>query len=475
MDYFTTAIAIVAGLCFAFGGIYLFVGVRRNADRTRNILFALFSLAYGGAILTARASFMAESVEQYASAFRVSTLIAAVGFTLLVWFVAAYTDFRPRILLGVITAAFATVGLAAIFTPELVVNTSGGIGTITLPWGETVLMTQNEDAVLLPLLLIALLVSIIYIVIASIQQFRRGERRSAVILAIGVGWFIFTIVEESLVELDVIDFVFLSDFGFLGFVVAMGLEMVNSAIETEEELLEYRANLEEMVGERSLELEAAQSQLLVQAEQQATASERSRLARELHDVITQLLFSINLVAASLPRLWKADPPMAERSTSELQRLTKGALAEMRTLLRELRPNTIVNTDLALLIVHLTDGLAARQDIPTTVEAAIDGELPPEVHLVIYRIAQEALNNISKHANASSLTVQLVGDASHVTLSIKDDGYGFDLSEVPNGNMGLDIMRERAEEIGAELTVSSERDIGTTVAVAWTDPERGAKE
>ena len=155
MDYFTTAVAIVAGLCFAFGGIYLFVGVRRNADRTRNILFALFSLAYGGAILTARASFMAESVDEYASANRVSTLIAAIGFTLLVWFVAAYTSTRPRILLGVITAAFTTVGLAALFAPDLVVNTSGGIGknedsasasrnrAVTACWCEAQLITQS--------------------------------------------------------------------------------------------------------------------------------------------------------------------------------------------------------------------------------------------------------------------------------------------------------------------------------------------
>jgi len=164
--------------------------------------------------------------------------------------------------------------------------------------------------------------------------------------------------------------------------------------------------------------------------------------------------------------------MAERSTSELQRLTRGALAEMRTLLRELRPQTIVDTDLALLIVHLSDGLAARQDIPSSVEATMDGDLPPEVHLVLYRIAQEAMNNISKHANASNLTVELVGNESHVSLSVADDGYGFDLSDVPSGSMGLDIMRERADEIGAQLIVSSEQDVGTTIKVTWPGPRNG---
>lgn len=469
MDYFTTSIAIVAGLCFAFGGLYLFIGVRRKADRTINILFALFALAYGGAILTARASFMAETLHEYATAARISTFLAALGFSLLIWFVAAYTNVRPRVLLSLITAAFATIGLATIFTPDLVVNVSAGVGTVTFPWGETVLMAQEQDAALLPVLLIALLASMIYIVIADIRQFRRGDRRAALVLAVGIGWFIFTIVEESLVELDVIDFVFFSDFGFLGFVIAMGLQMVNGAIETEKELLAYRSNLMDMVEERTDQLRAAQSQLVAHAEEQATEAERNRLARELHDVITQLLFSINLVAGSLPQLWQRDRAMAERSTVELQRLTRGALAEMRTLLRELRPRTIADTDLALLVTHLSHGLAARQDIPATIDAAMDGALPPEVHLAIYRISQEAMNNITKHANASTLNVELAGTESRVTLRVKDDGYGFDPADIPSGSMGVDMMRERAHEIGATLTVSSEQDIGTTVEVLWEKP------
>jgi signal transduction histidine kinase len=466
VDYFTTSIAIVAGLCLAFGVLYLFIGIRRQADKALNILFGLFALAYGSAILTARASFMAESIERHASAARVSAVFAAVGFSLLIWFVAAYTKTRPRVFLGLITAVFAIIGLAAIFTPDLVINISGGIETVTLPWGETVLMGQRDDAALIALLQIALLVSIVYIVTADVRQFRRGDRRAAVILAIGIGWFIFTIVEESLVELDVIDFVFLADFGFLGFVVAMGLQMVNRAIDTEEELLDHQNNLEEKIARRTSELEAAQSQLVTQTEEQATMAERSRLARELHDVITQLLFSINLVAASLPRLWERDPEMAERSTSELQRLTRGALAEMRTLLRELRPHTIADTDLGLLVTHLSDGLSARQDIPTTLNVHMGGSVPPDVHLAIYRIAQEALNNIAKHANASSLTVELAGTDSHVNLSVVDDGYGFDRSDTPTESMGLDIMRERADEIGADLVVSSTQDVGTTVEVTW---------
>jgi signal transduction histidine kinase len=465
--YFTTSIAVVAGLCLAFGILYVFTGIRRPSSRSLNLLFGFFALAYGGAIMTARAAFMSETIGEFALATRISSVIAAAGFALLNWFVAVYTGVMPRRLLWALTGAFAFVAVAGIVAPGLVVNVADGVSSITLPWGETVLMVREGTAPLEWLLPVVLLTSIIYIVVANINQFRRGDRSEAIVLAIGIGWFAFTIVEENLVLFGVIDFVFLSDFGFLGFVVAMGLEMVNRAIDTESELTDYKDNLEKMVEKRSAQLEEAQHKLLVQAEEEATAAERSRLARDLHDVITQLLFSINLVAGSLTRLWRKDPEMAQRSTQELQRLTRGALSEMRTLLRELRPQTIAETDLATLITHLSEGLAARHDIPAHVHTEITGSLPTDVHIALYRIAQEVMNNVAKHASASSLKVDLIGTESHVALRIIDDGYGFDDATASAGGMGMDIMRERASEVGAHLIVSSEQDIGTTVEVTWT--------
>jgi len=472
LPYFTTSIAIVAGLCLAFGILYLFIGARRPSDRTLNLHFALFSLFYAGAIMTARSSFMADTLDEYASANRISGVFAALGFIAFLWFVAAYTGVRPRSFLWAATAAFAIYGLAGIIAPDLVVNITQGVESVTLPWNETLLMLPNQDSALLPLFSVAVIVTIGYVVVADVKQFRSGERNAALALAIGIGWFFFTVLEELAVQFTALDIVVLSDFGFLGFVIAMSLQMVNNAIETETELVNYRSNLESMVDKRSVELAEAQAQLLIQAEEQATAAERTRLARELHDVLTQLLFSINLVAGSLPQLWERDPDMARRSTAELQRLTRGALAEMRTLLRELRPQTIAETDLAMLITHLSDGLGARHDIPTTVHTEIDGTLPADVHVAFYRIAQEALSNIAKHANASSLTVALTGTASQMRLSVADDGYGFDRSDPPTGTMGLDIMQERAHDIGADLTVSSQPDVGTSVEVVWhAEPNR----
>jgi signal transduction histidine kinase len=143
---------------------------------------------------------------------------------------------------------------------------------------------------------------------------------------------------------------------------------------------------------------------------------------------------------------------------------------MRTLLRELRPHTIADTDLVTLVTHLGQGLEARHDMPVEVRADITGTMPPEVHMALYRIVQEAMNNIAKHANASSVKVNLAGTESRADLSVADDGYGFDTADIAaGGSMGIDIMTERARDIGAELRISSELDIGTAVAVTWPSP------
>lgn len=472
MAYFTTSIAVVAGLCLAFAIMYLFIAARRPARRTQSLLFGLFSLAYAGAIMAARSSYMADTLGHYVAAQRVADIFASVGIPLIVWFVAAYTNWRPRLVLWVITGAYAIHGLVVILAPDLVINVSAGIEPVTLPWGETLLMATTNDATLFPIEAVVLISVMVYIVAANVRLYQSGARQEAIALAIGVGWFLFTVIEELIVNLVAIDFVFLADFGFLGFVLMMSMQMVNRAIETEDELLNYRNHLLEMVEEKSAELQGAQTLLLAQAEKEATTAERTRIARELHDAITQLLFSINLVASSLPQLWERDRVMAQRSTGELQRLTRGALAEMRILLRELRPQTIADTDLATLLTHLGQGLAARHDIPVEVRVEIPGPLSPEVHMALYRIAQEAMNNVTKHANASSVQVTLFGSASRLDLSIADDGYGFDTADVASGgSMGVGIMSERACEIGADLRISSELGIGTTVDLTWPSPTR----
>jgi two-component system nitrate/nitrite sensor histidine kinase NarX len=655
MHYYLTALAIVAGICFAFGILFLFTGLRRKDDSWLAVLFSLFALSYAAAILTGMANYSATSVDDWLSSARLDGVFVVLTWCLLIGYVAVYTGVKPRIFLALLLAAYVSSGIANVVRPNLIHDEILGLASVTLPWGEQLAYVETTDSIWATVFLVANLVTIGYVLVACTLQFLRGERQPALVLGGGMAWFIMTIIVDILVDLGIAP-LYVGDFGFLGLAIALGLQLIHEVIRTEEELTRYRHNLEVMVEDRTEELQDVnadlmranqqlaqeidsrmqteealrrrvgemdglnriantlstvtelsvaleqvcevvtdlfsaqhayiispsaqdaglqvlvgyarltgtlgmvplpipltemqhfsrvlnetesfvlhdlaslplaapvqeyvtsqklQSAMLVplvvrgqaigllavatdqpdrafssshlrlaetvaadvagaienarlfgQAQEVAVAEERSRLARELHDSVTQILFSINLIALSLRRLWKRDPEIAARSTDELQRLTRGALAEMRTLLRELRPQTIAATELSTLLKQLGDGVAARHDIPVGVEVSQLPTIPPEVHVALYRIAQEALNNITKHAEASQVVVKLACDDTAAHLTIADDGQGFDLNDVPAGHMGLDIMRERADAIGAAVTIASRPGAGTSITVDW---------
>lgn len=209
-----------------------------------------------------------------------------------------------------------------------------------------------------------------------------------------------------------------------------------------------------------------------QAQQAATLEERQRLARELHDAVTQTLFSTALTAEVLPELWELDPAEARKSLEDLRRLTRGALAEMRTLLVELRPGALVELPIAELLRQLADATAGRTriDVAPRVLGEPGSALPPEVKVALYRIAQEALNNVVKHAQARRAEVTLCYQPGGLILRIEDDGRGFDAAAIPPGHLGAGIMRERAVAVGASLSVESSPGHGTRVRVEWRETE-----
>ena len=201
----------------------------------------------------------------------------------------------------------------------------------------------------------------------------------------------------------------------------------------------------------------------------AAAAERSRLARDLHDAVTQTLFSASLIADVLPRLWERVPTEGRRCLDDLRRLTRGALAEMRSLLLELRPAALAEAKLDCLLRQLAEAATGRARL--SVDASVEDlpTLPRDVQIALFRIAQEALNNATRHAGASKVDLALRALPQGVELRIADNGRGFDVARVSPGHLGLGIMRERAETIGALLTIESERGRGTSVTVTWPQP------
>jgi signal transduction histidine kinase len=203
-----------------------------------------------------------------------------------------------------------------------------------------------------------------------------------------------------------------------------------------------------------------------QEKKTAAAEERSRLARDLHDAVTQTIYSASLIAESLPVVWERNPEEGIRNLTKLRQLVRGALAEMRSLLFELRPSALDAADLQTLIVQLGDALTGRTRIPVEVNIQGDSNPPVDVKLAIYRIAQESFNNIAKHAEANQVFLDMRSDPDYVKLSISDNGRGFDLNDVPEDKLGLSIMSERAEEVGADLEVISSPGQGTQVTLTW---------
>jgi nitrate/nitrite-specific signal transduction histidine kinase len=208
------------------------------------------------------------------------------------------------------------------------------------------------------------------------------------------------------------------------------------------------------------------AQLYEQAGELATVDERQRLARDLHDAVTQTLFSASIIAEVLPRLWDKDPADGKKRLEELRQLTRGALAEMRMLLLELRPTALTEVALGELLRQLAEAVTGRARLP--IELSVEGQhkLPPDVQVTLYRIAQEAVNNIVKHAGASQARIELRLQPEQTELVISDDGSGFDPASVPPEHLGLGIMRERAEAVGARIEIDSQAGQGTKITVVW---------
>jgi PAS domain S-box-containing protein len=236
---------------------------------------------------------------------------------------------------------------------------------------------------------------------------------------------------------------------------------------------ERHATLALAVG-RQAAVAVENARLYDQARQWAAAEERARLARELHDSVTQALFSMTLHARTTHMYLERegiDPasPLA-RSVRQLSDLTQGALAEMRALLFELRPGSLREEGLAAALRKQAAAIGAREELTVDVQAPPGRiTLDETIEAQLYRLAQEALHNVVKHARATHVQLCLVLDDEVVTLEVTDDGVGFDPAVQHPGHMGLTTMAERAAALGGRLDVRSTPGKGTSVRVSVPIP------
>lgn len=233
-----------------------------------------------------------------------------------------------------------------------------------------------------------------------------------------------------------------------------------------------------------------------QGQQVAALRERERLARELHDSVTQLIFSVTLIAQTIAPAWQRSPEEGQARVDRLLELSQNALAEMRALLFELRqPEVIEQTEETAVTRTVIPGiiLAEKEGVVAALQNHIATVVPDdslnieletnayqsqtaETEIALYRITQEALNNVLKHAQATNVTIKMAQVNKTIQLTIRDDGVGFPQtgqhqtqkaakpSPLLQGGLGLQTMRERAEALDGSLTITSSPEEGTKIAI-----------
>jgi signal transduction histidine kinase len=191
--------------------------------------------------------------------------------------------------------------------------------------------------------------------------------------------------------------------------------------------------------------------------------ERRRLARELHDETGQTLTSVTLGLKSVEE--RVDDPATREAIAELGRQVASTMQDVRRIALELRPKVLDDYGLVSALERLTTTFSAQTGIPVDLEAQLGSErLPSEIETALYRIVQEGLTNIAKHADPTHASVYLTPKNGNVLLVLEDDGTGFDPGKTRNGGVGLEGMRERVELLEGRMTIESSEDAGTTLVV-----------
>lgn len=205
------------------------------------------------------------------------------------------------------------------------------------------------------------------------------------------------------------------------------------------------------------------AQYAAATEQLAVSQERNRLARELHDTLAHSLSGATVQLEAVQALWDIHPQEARQMLDQALEATQNGLTEARRALGSLRASPLDDLGLSLAISDMARSTAARGNLRLELDAQNHLEnLAPEVEQCVYRVAQEAMANVARHADARSLRVALQHDSRTLTLTVADDGRGFDPGQIDEARYGLKGLRERAEMIGASLQVDSRLKTGTTI-------------
>jgi signal transduction histidine kinase len=206
------------------------------------------------------------------------------------------------------------------------------------------------------------------------------------------------------------------------------------------------------------------SRLVAAAQGQIAGEERHRLSRELHDSLSQALYGIVLGAKSAQKRLATDPAHLAEPLDYIVDLAEAALADMRRLVLELRPESLEKEGLIVALSQCANGINSRYGLDISRQLPHEPDLPRDLKLLAYRIVQEALHNVVKHGHAEHAALRVEVENGCLAIDVTDDGEGFDPNASFAGHFGLDSMRERVKARGGEINIESSPGHGTAVRV-----------
>ncbi len=244
---------------------------------------------------------------------------------------------------------------------------------------------------------------------------------------------------------------------------------VSVPVTSQDELGELAASFNQMTSElkrRTHELSQTSAELQIKKAQVKVAAleERQKLSRELHDSVSQALYGIALGARTAQTQLERDPKKLAEPLDYILSLAEAGLSEMRALIFELRPESLENEGLVAALTKQSDALRARHKLDVVTQFDSEPDISLDAKEALYRIAQEAMQNIARHAHATRVELTLQRRGSQLVLEIRDNGKGFDASRGFPGHIGLQSMPERAAQIGGEFQIQSQPGAGTVITV-----------
>ena len=326
---------------------------------------------------------------------------------------------------------------------------------LTLAW----LVPPAQQELVVQLLMLRLWATILLITLLVAWQYSRGwVLFASLALCLADGYFSLPFVKPGTPPFTVMLIIVLTRLVFVASVAVGAHWLVNRQRQQRVALIEANRKL---------------AQYAAAAEQLAVSQERIRLARELHDTLAHSLSGLAVQLEAIEALWEDNPGKARQILDQARRAAQSGLTEARRSLQALRASPLEDLGLGLAVRELAKEAAARAsqrldlDVPSHLQ-----NLAPEVEQCIYRVAQESLTNVTRHADAKSLRVALRIESGTLTLTIADDGRGFDPAALNSARYGLQGLRERAEMVGAVLHVTSSIPGGTLIRLVVPPMEAG---